>query len=147
MSTRSSGSGVWPHQYQGGVAVLDRAGVALLIQVNDGERGVADFADLADGQSVHDRPGAFADINKGGRVAQGHRGRQVRQDAGFDAAAQAVREDGNDASFGLEPPRKEDIAGDHLARFGALGGINVYKAFANRSHAWALPVWLAKRTQ
>ena len=98
------------HQHQGRVAVLNRPGVASFVQVNDGERGVADFAHLAYRQRVHNRPRALADIHKRRGVAQRHRGRQIRQYASLDPAAQAVRQDGNDSPLGLDTAREEDIA-------------------------------------
>ena len=84
---------------KGRVAVLDDAGFAGAGHVDDGEGGVADFADTADGQRVHDDLRRAADVHGAGGELKSHGGRHGGEHAGFDAAAEAVGEDGDDAAF------------------------------------------------
>jgi len=134
-------------QDQRRVAVFDHAGFAVLVEVHNRERRIADLALLANRQGVHDRPGAFPHVHKRGGVAQRHRRREIRQHARLHAAAQAVGKHGDDPALLLDFPRKEDVAGNHLAALGLLAEINVYKAFAIHGRPSARRAWAAKRNQ
>jgi hypothetical protein len=99
-----------PQQNQGWISVLDDTRAAVFVEIDDSEGGVTDLALFADGQRVHDGPGALAHVDKGGRVSQGHGRGEIGEHACFDAAAQAVREHRNDAPFLPDFPGKKDIA-------------------------------------
>ena len=131
-----------PKNQQARVAMLDDPRAATVLEVDDSECGVTDFAHLAHRQRIHDSLRAFAHIDKCRRVAQRHGGREIGQHPGFDATAEAVGQHGDDPAFLLDFPGGENIAGHRLPMFGLLAEVNVDKAFASHGPSSVLPpVW------
>ena len=114
--------------------MFDDSCLAAPGHVDDCERGIADFADTADGKGVHDDLCRFANVHCAGgelkRHGRGHRG----QHTGFHAASQPVGEHGNDAALFFHFFGKEHIARDQLAVLGTLTVIDFDEVFFQCIH-------------
>ncbi len=82
-----------------GVAFFHNFDQSVFRTVRHGKSRVADLAHLTDGQRVHDDFGRFHQIAFRRDEFQDHRRRHVRQNIGFDSAAQSVGQNGDQAAF------------------------------------------------
>jgi len=93
---------------------LDRPGFSAGLEVEHGEGRVADFADFTHRQRVHDDFGRLEHVHVRADEFERHCGGHRSEQIGFDAAAEAVGEDGEMPALRLQPLEEEVVSADVL---------------------------------
>ena len=109
----------------GGIAHLDDAGASAEAIVEEGERRIADLADFADRQGVHDDLDGLEQVKVRLHEPECHRRRHVRENMRLHARAETIRERRQGAVLLVDRQQLDVVAASGLPRLRELGGLHL----------------------
>ena len=106
------------------IAHFDDAGFPAHLHIEDRKSGIADLADFADGEGIHDRLRRLENIHVRADEFQRHRRGHVGQKMGFDSAAESVGENRDVAVFVFQSQPLEIVTACGLTVLGQLAALH-----------------------